>query len=122
LERGRYRLLLDVAFDEGQGPEPYGCEQEIKKPGAMDDLIDGDDVGHIFLLAAAAETLSRIRHVVHDNYAPGGSYDANMGSVPLIRWRRNLWHGDEGGHGFDAVPEFLEAEVFVGGVSGQRFA
>ena len=27
-----------------------------------------------------------------------------------------LWHGDEGGHGFDAVPEVLQAEVFVGGV------
>src|SRR5580704_15148319 len=25
-------------------------------------------------------------------------------------------HGDEGGHGFDAVPEVLQAEVFVGGV------
>jgi hypothetical protein len=29
---------------------------------------------------------------------------------------RTLWHGDEGGHGFDAVPEVLQAEVFVGGV------
>ncbi len=27
-----------------------------------------------------------------------------------------LWHGKEGGHGFDAVPEVLQAEVFVGGV------
>ena len=25
-------------------------------------------------------------------------------------------HGDEGGHGFDAVPQVLQAEVFVGGV------
>ncbi len=30
--------------------------------------------------------------------------------------RDALWHGDQGGHGFDAVPEVLQAEVLVGGV------
>ena len=30
--------------------------------------------------------------------------------------QRSLRHGDSGGHGFDAVPEVLKAEVFVGGV------
>src|SRR5580704_10989590 len=29
---------------------------------------------------------------------------------------KNSGHCDEGGHGFDAVPEVLQAEVFVGGV------
>jgi hypothetical protein len=31
-------------------------------------------------------------------------------------WRRSLWHGDEGGHGLDAVPEDSGAEFFAGGV------
>src|SRR5258708_24751094 len=44
------------------------------------------------------------------------SYDANTASVPLSLWARDSGHGDEGGHGFDAVPEVLQAEVFVGGM------
>src|SRR5260370_15612598 len=37
-----------------------------------------------------------------------------FGSAYVVE--KDSGHGDEGGHGFDAVPEVLQAEVLVGGV------
>src|SRR5258708_1450397 len=75
---------MDGAFDKGQRPEPDGCEQEIKGLGPMDDLVDGDDV-HSFLLL---QLLSRLRHVVYDNYAPEVQSMKSPLQIRPLLWRR----------------------------------
>src|ERR1700737_2785668 len=76
------------------------------------------------IASSCAGTNRRIRHVACDYYA-----SERHKKQTRLRFRRSCGetfmqcahevasgHGDEGGHGFDAVPEVLQAEVFVGGV------
>ena len=45
-----------------------------------------------------------------------GIGSASCEGVVMSLFARRLLHGEEGGNDFDAIPEVLEADVFVGDV------